>query len=109
LLSTDALLVVYFVGFGFIALLAWAAIAQDINKPFDDDRRDRWNKVSAIVALVGLAHPALPPIARDIAAQTARTDDDQPSHSRFVTLATCCALVSLIVAGVVIGISIGGG
>lgn len=103
MLSTDALLIVYYLGLGFVALLGWAAIAQDLNNPFDEPRRESWNRTSAILAIVGLAHPALPFIARDIARQTARNDDEtERPTSPFVTLATACAAGSIAVAVAVI-------
>jgi hypothetical protein len=105
LLSTDALLIVYYLGLGFVALLGWAAIAQDLSKPFDERRRESWNRTSAILAIAGLAHPALPFIARDIARQAARHDDEtERSTSPFLTLATVCAAVSIAVAAAVIAV-----
>jgi hypothetical protein len=105
LLSTDALLIVYYLGLGFVALLGWAAIAQDLGKPFDEPRRGSWNRTSAILAIAGLAHPALPFIARDIARQAARNDDEiERLTSPFVSLATACAAVSVAVAAAVIAV-----
>jgi hypothetical protein len=102
-LSTDALLIVYYFGLGFIAILGWAAIAGDLLRPFDDGRRARWNRASAILAIAGVVHPAVPWIARDIARQAARTSDDEPRpNSPYVTLATVCAAIALTVAGAVI-------
>ena len=108
MLSTDALLIVYYLGLGFVALLGWAAIAQDLNKPFDEPRRESWNRTSAILAIAGLTHPALPFIARDIARQAARDDGgieiERPT-SPFVTLATACAAVSIAAAAAVIAVT----
>lgn len=106
MLSTDALLIVYYLGLGFIALLGWAAIAQDLNKPFDEPRRESWNRTSAILAIAGLTHPALPLIARDIARQAARQDGEiERPTSPFVTFATVCAAVSIAAAAVVIAVA----
>jgi hypothetical protein len=107
LLSTDGLLIVYYLGLGFVALLGWVAIAQDLSKPFDEPRRESWNRASAILAIAGLTHPALPFIARDIARQAARGDEgesDRPT-SPFVTLATASAAVSIAVAAAVIAVT----
>lgn len=109
MLSTDALLVLYYVGFGFVALLGWAAIAGDLNEPFDDQRRTSWNRAALIVAFVGIAHPALPLIARDIARQTARPDDgDEPiPTTALVTISTACAALSIAGAVAVIAFTTG--
>jgi len=106
LLSTDVLLIVYYLGLGFVALLGWAAIAQDLNRPFDQRRRATWNRISAVLAIAGLVQPALAFIARDVARQAAREDEeDRRTTSRFVTLATTCAAVSLAVAAAVIAVT----
>jgi hypothetical protein len=106
-LSTDALLVVYYFGLGFVALLGWAAIAQDLSKRFDEPRRTTWNRASAILAVAGLAQPALAFIALDIARQAARDDQDDERRpaSRYVTLATTCVVASVSVAAVVIAVT----
>jgi len=104
--STDALLILYYAGLGFVVVLGWAAIAGDLNEPFDDQRRARWNRASAVVAAVGLIHPALPFVSRDIAAQTNRTDDDtHPARSWHQTFATACAAISIAIAAAVIAVT----
>jgi hypothetical protein len=108
LLPTDALLAMYYFGLGFVALLGWAAIAQDLNSPFDEVRRATWNRISAVLAVAGLVQPALAFIARDIARQAARDDEeDRRPSSRFLTLANTCAVGSLAVAAVVIAVASG--
>jgi hypothetical protein len=102
LLSTDAQLVVYYLGFGFVALLGWAAIAEDLTKPFDQPRGARWNRASAVLAFAALAHPVLALIARDIAIQVARDDEDRRQPSPFVDLATVCAAAGVVAAVVVV-------
>jgi hypothetical protein len=103
LLSTDAQLVVYYFGFGFVALLAWAAIADDLTKPFDHPRSARWNRASAVLAIAALAHPVLGLIAGDIAIHVARDDnEDRRQPSPFVDRATACAAAGVVAAVVVI-------
>jgi hypothetical protein len=101
LLSTESSLILYYLGFGFVALLGWAAIAGDLNRPFDDARSTAWNRAATVLAVVGLCHPALPLIARDIARQAARREEETLA-SRQVTLAVVCAVLSFVIAGVVV-------
>jgi hypothetical protein len=105
LLSTEARLAVYYLGFGFVALLGWAAIAQDLSRAFDQSRRQRWDRLSAVLSVAGLVHPALPVIGLDIARQAARDEQDNVPPSRFITLAMVCAVASVGVAGVVIAVT----
>ena len=99
--STEAQLVMYYVVFSFVALLGWAGIAQALNEPFDDDRRRPWRRASTILAVIGLLHPAVALVARDIAVQVDRDDDNERNEppTRHLRLANWCTVASLIVAG----------
>lgn len=91
----------YYLGLGFVALLGWAGVAQALNEPLDDGRRARWRRASTTLAVIGLLHPAIALVARDVAVQVDRDDDnerDEPT-SRHLRLANWCTATSLIIAG----------
>jgi hypothetical protein len=96
-LSTDVQLFLYYGGLGFVALLGWAAIAQQLNEELDPNSTILWNRASALFAIGGLGHPALALIAYDIARQVAR---DQPEHAAnpFVRLAVASLAISFCAA-----------
>ena len=91
-------LLVYYLGGGFVLLLAWVVALPDGDlDPAGTRRYLRW---ATIAAVIGLAHPALALAARDIIGQTGiDLPDDQDlarTHRRATTLANLLTALSFL-------------
>ena len=93
-------LLTYYLGGGFVILLAWAACLPD--RRLDPDTARRYLRWSTIAAIVGLLHPALPLAARDVTRQVGLelADDDQLTnrHARTTTTVNILAVLSTLPA-----------
>ncbi|HKE76987.1 MAG TPA: hypothetical protein VKB57_25420 [Acidimicrobiales bacterium] len=98
MLGTTELLLTYYLGVGFVVVLAWAALQP--SRRVDDRAAGRYFRWSTVVAAAGLLHPAVPLAARDIVGQVALDipDDNatlQRMHRRAASATNALTIVSL--------------
>ena len=99
-LSQEAFLTIYYLGYGFVIFLAWVCITGTPNRPADHHRR---RVLQRLAAVAGVLHPALALTGRDIAAQLAATDGQpDPNADRITGLTNLGLAVSLVLAALVI-------
>ena len=95
----------YYLGGGFVILLAWAACHPD--RRLDHAQTRRYLRWSVVVAAVGLVHPAAPFAARDIVGQVGAdlpTDDHGlvTRHRRTRRTVDLLAVLSLLPVAVLL-------
>ncbi|MGH9210251.1 MAG: hypothetical protein ACRD2C_06155 [Acidimicrobiales bacterium] len=99
MLGTSEIVVVYYLGFGYVILLGWAACHPD--HQLDVPSAVRYLRRSVLVAVVGLLHPALTLAARDIIGQggVELPDEDRDlvhRQQRAINLVNVLAWLSLV-------------
>jgi hypothetical protein len=107
-LGTQANLALYYLGFGFVIVLGWAAIADELNKTLEPAARTRMHRLAVGLALAGLVHPAFALAGRDIAGQLGRADGPiDPMAGRAVKITTWGVVAAMCVVAVVIASHLG--
>jgi hypothetical protein len=97
-LGTDALLAVYYLGFGFLIILAWMAIAHMLNETLTAARRTMFHRLALGLAAAGVLHPAFALTGRDIAVQLGRDDGPaDPAADRTMRVANVGVAASFCV------------
>lgn len=100
----------YYLGGGFVVLLAWAACHPD--RRLDAEASRRYLRWSVVVAAVGIVHPAVPYAARDILGQVGvdLPDDGEDSlaarHRRASRAVDVLTLLSVVPAVVVLALQL---
>jgi hypothetical protein len=102
-LGTETSLALFYLGFGFVILLGWAAIADELNKSLTLPARLRFRRLALALAAAGVVHPAFALAGRDVAAQLARADGPiDPGADRIVHITTWAVGVAVGVAALII-------
>lgn len=102
-LGTETLLLMFYLGFGFVILLGWAAIADELNRPLTSAARIRFRRLALVFAVAGLLHPAFALAGRDVAAQLARADGPtDPGADRVVQITNWAVVAAVGLAALVI-------
>ena len=97
MLPAEPALVLYVVGVGYLAMLAWAGAIHDLIGEPRRLRRLRRFVVRSI--LLGVAHPGFALAAWDIARQLGNHDDDGGDDARFARRAAAVALGAAAASG----------
>ena len=62
-------LVVYYIGVGFLSVLGWGILAQQLNEVLTSRQRKRLRRIGHVLLAIGLAHPAIALTGRDVLRQ----------------------------------------
>ncbi len=97
MLSTQVLLVIYYLGFGYAIFLGWAGIAFEVLlNARSEEKRARLRRIGRALLVIGVAHPALAFTGRDVVRQLRTDHDDEPV--RPTRAADALAALSLVLA-----------
>ena len=103
MLGTETYLALFYLGFGFVIFLGWAAIADELNKSLEPSSRARLRRLAVALAVGGVVHPALALAGRDIAGQLGRTDGPRdPLAERTIRIANWGVVAALGITALVI-------
>jgi uncharacterized membrane protein YbhN (UPF0104 family) len=94
-LGTDALLALYYLGFGFAVFLCWAIVADRLNDDLDQPLRDRLTRRAGAVAVLGIFHPAVSLAARDILKQVGE-EGELPAVARVVDAMSVVGVIAAV-------------
>jgi len=92
-------LLVYYFGGGFLTVLGWGVLAQQLNESLTSPQRTRMRHIAHVLLAVGLAHPAIALTGRDVLRQLQYgVGQDKASTPG----ADAVSAVSLLVAGAIV-------
>lgn len=101
MLTFEVKLVLYYIGFGYLIVLAWLSLAGDVLLARAEDQRRRLRTIASAFLIAGVLHPAFALAGRDLIRQLRVPAGDPqpkiPTRSLDVTV-----LASVAVAAVVI-------
>jgi hypothetical protein len=104
MLGRTGVVLMYYLGFGFIILLGWAACHPD--RALDPAAVRRYLRWTGVTAVVGILHPAIALATRDIVSQVGLElpNDDTliTRHNRVTAVVNACLALSLIAAAIVL-------
>jgi hypothetical protein len=113
MLGVSSIVALYYLAFGFAILLAWAIAVPD--RTLDAAAARRYLRWAALVAPLGLAHPALAWATKDVVDQVgveldevdALADDDLTVRHRRVSTATNATLaLSALLAATIVALGV---
>lgn len=108
MLGPTEIVLIYYLGFGFVILLGWAACHPD--RLLDTDGARRYLRRAALAAVAGIVHPAIALAARDLIGQVGHElptgQDIATTHRRVATTANACAVLSLVPAGALVAMNL---
>ncbi|MGQ0617800.1 MAG: hypothetical protein ACT4PW_12555 [Acidimicrobiia bacterium] len=107
MLSATHRLLLFYLGFGYVVLFGWAALAADVLYAPTPEARRRPERIGRLLVLAGLAHPALVLAGRDIIRQARQADagpEDGPASATATGKVDAALAASLTVAGVVLAL-----
>lgn len=108
MLGTETALALYYVGFGFVIFLGWAAIADELNRTVEPVRRNKLYRLAVGLALAGVLHPGFALAGRDIAVQLGRVDGPpDPGGDRTIRVANWGVVVALSLVALVLASHLG--
>lgn len=103
MLGRTGVVVMYYLGFGFIIFLGWAACHPD--RALDAAAVRHYLRWTSVTAVVGILHPALALATRDLVSQVGLelpNNDDilTARHHRATTVVNACLALSAIPAAI---------
>lgn len=101
MLPTEAALVMYYLGLGYLIFLGWAGVMVDVTLGATLSRPAA-RRLARGMSVVGVVHPALALAGVDVARQLQRqteadTDDTATAQLAYVCLAVATALAAIVI------------
>jgi hypothetical protein len=97
-LGPTEIVLTYYLGFGFVVLLAWVVATPD--RQLDETAARRYLRWTTIAAVAGVVHPAVALASRDIVGQVGIELPDDPrlrrSHQRTTTIVNTLTVLSAL-------------
>lgn len=103
MLNTEAFLLIYYVGYGFVIFLGWMCVTDPTGRAVDARRRRGLHRLALGLAVAGVIHPVFALAGRDIGRQLGLTDGlPDPQAAQTVQLASLGLAVGLSLLAAVI-------